>query len=148
MKIMFVCYANTSRSAMAQAIFEGMVGDDVEVFSSGIMARTGRKSSELTVEVCKSHGIDLSNHTATNFKDSCIGDMDLVLTLEELYTQKVRIYYPDLRVCTIRQFINEYPPDITDPVGGDFKVYDACFCEIWRCLEKVKIILEEKSLIR
>jgi protein-tyrosine-phosphatase len=138
MRIMFVCYANTSRSAMAEAIFKGMVGDDVEVSSSGIMAQTGRKSSDLTVEVCRSHGIDLSGHRACNFRSSNIGEMDLVLTLEELYTEKVKIYYPDLEICTIKQFIGEYPPDIGDPVGGDFKVYDACFCEIHRCLEKVR----------
>ena len=148
MKIMFVCYANTSRSAMAEAIFKEMVGGDVEVSSSGIMARTGKKSSDLTVEVCMSHGIDLSDHTATNFRSSDIGEMDLVLTLEEFYTEKVRIHYPDLEICTIKQFIGEYPPDIGDPVGGDFKVYDACFCEIYRCLEKVKAVLVEKSLIQ
>ncbi|MEE1336926.1 arsenate reductase/protein-tyrosine-phosphatase family protein [Methanobrevibacter sp.] len=148
MKIMFVCYANTSRSAMAEAIFKQMVGDGIEVYSSGIMAQTGKMSSQLTVDVCKSHGIDLSNHRATNFRSSNIGDMDLVLTLEEFYTEKVKIYYPNLKICTIKQFIKEYPPDINDPVDGDFKVYDACFCEILRCLKKVKAILEEKSLIQ
>ncbi|SDA48523.1 arsenate reductase/protein-tyrosine-phosphatase family protein [Methanobrevibacter millerae] len=141
---MFVCYANTSRSAMAEAIFKQMVSDDIEVYSSGIFAITGRKSSEVTVEVCKSHGIDITSHRATNFKDSNIADMDLVLTLEEFYTRRVKMFYPDLKVCTIRQFIKEYPPDINDPAGGDYEVYDACFCEIYRCLKKVKSVLEEK----
>ena len=138
MKIMFVCYANTCRSAMAEAIFKQMMGEDVEVYSSGIMAKNGKKPSETTVKVCRSHGIDISNHTATNFKDSNIEDMDLVLTLEESYSVKVKIYYPDLQVCTIKQFIREYPPDINDPVGGNFEVYDACFKEICRCLRELK----------
>lgn len=138
MKIMFVCYANTSRSAMAEAILKRMVGDDIEVYSSGIMAQNGRKSSPVTVEVCKSHGIDLSAHTATNFRSSNIEDMDLVLTLEDFYTQRVKDYYPNLKICTVKQFIDEYPIDINDPAGGDYNVYDACFCEIWRCIEKVK----------
>lgn len=133
MKIMFVCYANTSRSAMAEAIFKQMVADDIEVCSSGIMAVDGKKSSSVTVEVCKAHGIDISNHTATNFRSSNIEDMDLVLTLEDFYTQKVKDYYPDLKICTIKQFIGEYPIDINDPAGGDYKVYDACFEEICRC---------------
>lgn len=141
---MFVCYANTSRSAMAEAIFKQMVSEDIEVYSSGIFAQTGRKSSEVTVKVCKSHGIDITSHRATNFKESNIADMDLVLTLEEFYTRRVKMFYPDLKVCTIRQFIKEYPPDINDPAGGDYEVYDACFCEIYRCLKKVKSVLEEK----
>ena len=141
MKIMFVCYANTSRSAMAEAIFKQMVGDNIEVYSSGVMAKNGKKPSETTIKVCCSHGIDISNHRATYFRDSNIADMDLVLTLEEFHREKVKIYYPDLQVCTIRQFIREYPPDITDPVGGSYEVYDACFKEIRRCLKKVKICL-------
>ena len=140
-KIMFVCYANTSRSAMAEAIFRQMAGDDFEVYSSGIMAKNGKRPSETTVKVCRSHGIDISNHRATHFRDSNIADMDLVLTLEEFHRETVKIYYPDLQVCTIRQFIREYPPDINDPVGGNFEVYDACFKEIWRCLKKVKMCL-------
>ena len=142
MKIMFVCYANTSRSAMAKAIFKQMVADDIEVCSSGIMAVDGKKSSSVTVEVCKAHGIDISNHTATNFRSSNIEDMDLVLTLEDFYTQRVKDYYPDLKVCTIKEFIGEYPIDINDPAGGDYKVYDACFEEICRCLKKVKLKLQ------
>lgn len=146
MKIMFVCYANTSRSAMAEAIFKRMAGDDIEVYSSGIMAVDGKKSSPVTVEVCRAHGIDITSHTATNFRNSNIEDMDLVLTLEDFYTQRVKDYYPDLKICTIKQFVDEYPPDINDPAGGDYKVYDACFCEIERVLKKVdrkiKLILE------
>ena len=139
MKIMFVCYANTSRSAMAEAIFKRMAGNEIEVCSSGIMAVDGKKSSKLAVEVCRFHGIDLSSHRATNFRSSNIEDMDLVLTLEDVYTERVKVYYPNLKVCTIKQFIDEYPIDINDPAGGDFKVYDACFCEICRCLKKVRL---------
>ena len=141
---MFVCYANTSRSAMAEAIFKQMVSDDVEVCSSGIMAKNGKKPSITTVEVCMSHGIDVTNHRATHFRDSNIEDIDLVLTFEEFHREKVKIYYPHLNVSTIREFIHEYPLDISDPVGGSYEVYDACFKEIFRALRKVKAILEEK----
>lgn len=141
MKIMFVCTSNTCRSAMAEAIFKQMVGEDIEVYSSGIIAENGKKPSKKTCDVCKSHGIDVSGHTATYFKDSNIEDMDLVLTFERVHLEKIKIYYPDLEVYTIRQFINEYPFDINDPVNGDYKVYDACLNEVWRVLKKVKLLL-------
>ena len=60
--------------------------------------------------------------------------------------EKIKKFYADHPKANL--FIKEYPPDINDPVDGDFKVYDACFCEIRRCLKKVKAILEEKSLIQ
>lgn len=137
MRIMFVCTGNTTRSAMAEAIFRNMDAD-AEVCSSGIMAESGKRSSKIAVEVCKSHGIDISAHRATYFKDSDIEDMDLVLTFERFHSEKIKIYYPNLDVCTIREFIGEYPSDINDPVGGEYKVYDACFLEIDRALKKVK----------
>lgn len=142
-KIMFVCAGNTSRSAMAEAIFK-KIYSDAEVYSSGIMAVTGKKSSQKTIDVCKSHGIDLSKHKATNFKDSNIEDMDLILTFEQFHISIIQMFYPDLKIRTIKQFIGEYPIDINDPVGGDYELYDACFCEICRVLKKVKSILEQK----
>lgn len=138
MKIMFVCTANTSRSAMAEYIFKRLTKGNVEVYSSGIMATPGKKSSQKTVKVCKSHGIDLRTHRATHFRDSNIEEMDLVLTFEQFHKEKVKVYYPDLDVYTIREFIGEYPLDINDPVGGDFALYDMCFCEICRVLKKVE----------
>jgi protein-tyrosine-phosphatase len=144
MKVMFVCTANTCRSAMAEAIFKQMVGDKVDVYSSGIFAETGRSASKNSQEACKSHGIDLSNHTATNFRDSDIARMDLVLTATEYHKIKLRIYYPNLEIYTIREYAGEYPYDIDDPVGGTLEGYNACFEEIYKTLEKVVVKLKEK----
>ena len=145
MKIMFVCTANTCRSVMAEAIFKHIANENFEVFSSGIIAENGKKPSNNAIEVCNSHAIDLSGCRATYFKDSMIAEMDLVLTLEEFHKEKIMIYYPDLKIFTIREFIGEYPYDINDPFGGDIKVYDACFCEIYRCLKKVMQKLQSTS---
>lgn len=142
MKIMFVCTANTCRSAMAEAIFKQMVDD--EVFSCGTHARTGQHASQHTLDVCRNHGIDISKHESTNFRDSNITEMDLVLTATEFHKQKLKIYYNDLDIYTIKEFAKEYPYDINDPVGGNYEAYNACFEEIYGVLEKIKVILEEK----
>ena len=141
---MFVCTGNTCRSAMAEVIFKQMVTGDIEVFSSGIMAENEMIPSKNTLEVCRAHGIDISNHRATYFKDSDIADMDMVLTFEEYHKRKIEIYYPNLEIFTVKEFIGEYPIDISDPVGGNYNVYESCFCEICRVLEKVKLKICKK----
>lgn len=145
MKIMFVCAGNTSRSAMAEAIFK-KIYDEAEVYSSGVIAVTGMKSSQKTIDVCKSHGIDLSKHRATNFKDSNIEEMDLILTFEQSHISNIHMFYPDLELRTIKQFIGEYPIDINDPVGGSYELYDACFCEICRILKKLSKKLKNENI--
>lgn len=141
MKIMFVCTANTCRSAMAEAIFKQMVDD--EIYSCGTHAITGRHVSQHTLDVCACHGIDISKHESTNFRESNIAEMDLVLTATELHKQKLKIYYDNLDIYTIKEYANEYPYDINDPVGGTFEMYNACFEEIYRVLGKIKLILDK-----
>lgn len=120
---------------MAEAIFKLMVEDDVEVYSCGILAKNGKAPSKNTLSVCQAHGIDISNHRATYFKDAKIDEMDMVLTLEQHHKEKIKIYYPNVETYTVKEFIREYPLDIPDPVGGNYLAYDACFREICRALK-------------
>ena len=117
---------------------------DDEIYSCGTHAITGRHVSQHTLDVCARHGIDISKHESTNFRESNIDEMDLVLTATELHKQKLKIYYDNLDIYTIKEYANEYPYDINDPVGGTFEMYNACFEEIYMVLEKIKVILEEK----
>lgn len=146
MKVMFVCSANTCRSAMAEAIFKEIMDDDIEVFSCGISAESGRGPSPKTIEVCKNHGIDITNHKATYFRQSDIEDMDVVLTATEFHKEKLKIYYKDLDIYTIREFCKEYPFDINDPYGASIEVYNACFEEISRLLNKIKLKMLSEDL--
>lgn len=146
MKVMFVCTGNTCRSAMAEAIFREIMDDDVYVCSSGTSAESGRGPSPNTVEVCNNHGIDITKHKATYFKDSDIEDMDVVLTATQSHKEKIKIYYKNLDIYTIKEFCEEYPLDINDPYGGSLEVYDACFDEIDRVLNKIKSKMSAEDL--
>lgn len=138
MKLMFVCTANTCRSVMAEYIFKGMVGKEIEICSAGIMATDGRSPSKNTVMACRNQGIDVTNHKATNVKRSDIEDMDLVLTLETSHRDTLRKRYPDLKIYTIKEFNGvDYLYDIDDPFMYDLEVYEATFKEIQKSLEKI-----------
>lgn len=139
-KIMFVCTANTCRSAMAEVIFKTMVREDVEVYSAGINADTGRHASKNTIEVCKKHGLDVSEHLATNIIDSDILNMDLVLTATWEHKEKLKEICPQLKeVYTMKEYADIYPYDIPDPYGYDIESYDACFKEIYNTLERIHL---------
>ena len=138
MKLMFVCTGNTCRSVMAEYIFKTMIQGDVEVCSAGMAAEDGSSPSENTIEVCKSHGIDVSDHKSTNVANSNIEDMDLVLTLETSHRNTLRKRYPDLDIFTIKEFNDvDYIYDIDEPFMSDLNVYEATFNEIKESLDKI-----------
>ena len=137
-KVMFVSGDDTLRSVMAKEIFKRLNGDKSEVFSSGIMAKNGTGPSQTCIDVCKSHGIDVSNHGATHFRDSNIEDMDVVLTFDELHNDKIRVYYPQLEIKTLDQFIREHF-DIPNPKVEDFDEYDDCFNRLCHILKHIDL---------
>ena len=141
MKVMFVCTANTCRSAMAEAIFKTMVDEGIEVYSAGTHALTGSHASENTLYVCGCYGLDLSEHTATNIVDSDILDMDLVLTATLEHREFLKKKYGDKlnEVYTIKEYAGLNPMDIADPFGYDVPSYDVCFKEIYSTLEKIDL---------
>ena len=139
MKLMFVCTANTCRSAMAEAIFKKIYEGDIEIYSAGLNARTGRPASAKSIKVCSKHGIDLSNHTATNILNSNIEEMDLVLTATEYHKYILEGRYPNLKIYTIKEYIEEHPYDIDDPYDRSLEDYETCFKEIFKALDKLKL---------
>lgn len=125
---------------MAEYIFKTMIQGDIEVCSAGIAAEDGSSPSKNTVEVCRNHGIDVSNHKSTHIKNSNIENMDLVLTLETSHRNTLRKRYPDLDIFTIKEFNDvDYIYDIDDPFMCDINVYEATFNEIKESLEKIDI---------
>ena len=57
MRVIFVCYGNTCRSPMAEAIFKSLVSD-IEVLSAGMSALDGQKAADNTIKICKFNNLD------------------------------------------------------------------------------------------
>ena len=139
MKLMFVCTANTCRSAMAEAIFKEIYDGDIEICSAGLNATTGKPASRNSIKACSKYGIDLSNHTATNILNSNIEEMDLVLTATEYHKYRLEGRYPHLKIYTIKEYIEERPYDIKDPHDKSLEDYESCFREIYKALDKLRL---------
>lgn len=150
MKIMFICTGNICRSAMAEGMMKKLIKEnniDAEIYSCGIYAETGDYATYNAVEAAKEYGADISNHRATNIRDSKIEEMDIILCATISHKQSVLYLHPELegKVFTIKEYAkldkNGQDMDIKDPWGYDEFVYRKCASEIEECLEKIVEII-------
>ena len=159
MKIMFICTGNICRSAMAEWLLKQKLKDkkieNIEVYSSGIYAQDGDKSTwEAGRVMMDEYSIDMSKHRATNIVNSKIKEMDLILCATSRHKRDVLRIYPKLegKVFTMKEYVGydrEYHDkiDIKDPWGYDIETYRSCVAEIDECLELLleKIISNNKN---
>ncbi len=145
MKVMFICTGNICRSAMAHVMLEDRArkdSKDIEVYSCGVFADNGDKSTEEAIAVLKTeYDVDLAKHRATNIKDSKIQEMDIILCATASHKNNVLNMYPDLgkKIYTMKEYA-EYPNidwDIKDPWGCSYETYKKCAREINDCINKI-----------
>lgn len=146
MNIMFVCTGNICRSAMAEGILKKVLKEyniDANVYSCGIYAETGDWATYNAIETVKEYDVDLTNHRATNIRESKINDMDIILCATENHKKSVVFLYPKLKdkVFTMKEYAgidkDGQDMDIKDPWGYDMNVYINCGNEICKCIDKI-----------
>lgn len=84
MQVLFLCTANTGRSALADALFRAWLAargvPDVVVRSAGRL-EAGVAPSPLVVEVAATYAADLSAHRSTRLTADLLADADLVVPM-------------------------------------------------------------------
>ncbi len=116
---------------------------DVEVFSAGVTALPGAKTSEEAVEAMAKESIGVSDHSAVTLREERIEEADLVLTMDSLQKEKVLEMVPQAKgkVFLLKEFAGdgeiENSPTIPDPIGKSLEDYEACARQIKEAVKKV-----------
>lgn len=77
--LLFICFANTCRSPMAEAIARGIGGTSVDVYSAGL--RPTGKVAPLSLETVEWLGFDASGLCSNGFNEVPLREMDCVVSL-------------------------------------------------------------------
>lgn len=146
--ILIICHANTSRSAIAEALLRKMLAergsaDRYRIESGGVApyARDGALVSLDARLVLRDEGIDLpADSVATDLKRNrhLVVQADLILAMTAEQVRMLRAGWPEAagkEVYTLREFAGG-SGDIDDPAGQSESVFAACRDEIKGCLER------------
>ncbi|MFN8640330.1 MAG: hypothetical protein U0802_01195 [Candidatus Binatia bacterium] len=146
--ILIICHANTSRSAIAEALLRKMLAEQgvahrYRIESGGVApyARDGALVSLDARLALRDEGIELPpDSVATDLKRNrhLIDQADLILAMTSEQIRMLRAGWPEAagkEIYTLREFAGD-AGDIEDPAGRDESVFAACRDEIKACLER------------
>jgi protein-tyrosine phosphatase len=141
--ILFVCTGNTCRSPLAAALCRKRLADRLEcavadlpsrgfeVTSAGLAAMRGEPAAADAVTVAHELGADLSDHASRPATADLLSDADMIVGMTAGHLQGLAGFAgPGIRT---RLLCGD--SDLSDPIGGDLTVYQACAGTIWQNLQ-------------
>ena len=140
MKIVFVCTGNTCRSPMAEIVFKKLLAEKLgcqihelpdkgfEILSGGLAAYDGMKASPNATIVVQKLGVSLEDHQSRYVDMDLIKHSDAVLVMTKNHLDIFQDRFHDQHLPV--HMLSFSGSDISDPFGGDEKVYSQCLSEI------------------
>lgn len=114
--LLFVCFANTCRSPMAEGLAKKILDNKVKIESAGLIAVIKSTAKEAVEVLQNLYGVDISNHCPRSVSDLDLNQFDLIIGLDSVVSSNLHIGYPHLSEKILLW-------EIEDPYGKDSKAY-------------------------
>lgn len=145
-KVLFLCYGNINRSALAQAYAATRKVNRLGLDSAGFHTPGGRPADQVMVEVAGRHGVDLQHWQSRVLTTASVDDADIILAMESVHLDRLIDQFPAARsksfLLAAMSADNPAEIEISDPYGKDPVFYEEV-CE--RIMHSVDSWLEAQG---
>jgi len=139
-QILFLCYGNINRSALAQRIAEQTISSDtIRFYSAGFHVPDKRPADANMVEIASNHGIHLSNWQSTTLTTELVRESDLILAMEISHLERLHIKYPETQNKSfLLGTLNNTPEvEILDPYNQNKSVYLQVYNQVRQAVQQI-----------
>lgn len=151
--ILFVCFGNINRSTFASAYCQKLMGamkDSIKIGAAGFYDRPGRETSQLSLEVAKSLGVDLGGHLSQTITLSMLDQYEIVVLMESAHMyslEQINSRYAGL-ILPLGAFgpVETTNIEIFDPHGKDSTTFHHTYSHILTCVNGLVRYLAEPKL--
>ena len=148
-QILFVCYGNINRSALAERCFHQRFPQArVRAVSAGFHDEAGRPADPVMVDVAGGAQVDLQHWASRRLDATLLADSDIVFVMEQKHLQRLRQEFPQ---AAAKAFLMNAGPqvggslEIPDPYGKARGVYEQVCHQVTRCVETIATHLAEPT---
>lgn len=142
-KLLFVCYGNINRSALADHQLRARLGpaSAISIRSAGFHEEVNRPADPTMVAVAAQRGLDLSASRSKRLDAAMIEEADLILAMELKHLERLAAEFPQAktkaRLLSAVTPAKEVPLEIADPYGLEEAAYVRCFEQVTACTQAI-----------
>lgn len=143
--VLFVCYGNINRSALAGRYFsDRTAGMPIATMSAGFHTQSGRPADPNMAEIARASGIDLATQRSRVIDHAMVGASDLIFVMEKLHYDQIAKDYPE---AADKTFLLNPAGEIDDPYGKSTAVYQRCMQEVTASIDHlVNLLTDAKKM--
>lgn len=149
--VLFVCYGNINRSALAQVLAEnGVNPSKIRFDSAGFHPEDNRPADPNMIKVARSHGFDMTGCRSKRLDKLKVDSADIIFVMEGQQYRRLVSEYPEakdrtflLGSLTKQQFSDI---DIADPYNQAMSEYENCFNRIQHAVDELSRIIGQNKL--
>lgn len=141
--VLFLCYGNINRSALADAMVRGYAEDaGMTVYSAGFHPEGGRPADPVMVEIAADQGLDMSGNRSSVLDEELLQRSDIIFLMEKSHHDRLLSRFPDVADRVF--LLGAHPadsvqsPEIDDPFGLPRGAYLACYGRIAQAMDHIK----------